>query len=294
MKKAPVIGVTIGDPAGIGPEIIEKALAHFSKRSGSPTLHIIGSTKGARAGKPNKNSARQALAALESSVQLLKRGEIDAVVNAPVCKKNLSLVGFMFPGQTEFYAARAALKPSQVTMMLTSPRLTISLVTIHCALRKAVLNVTSQRIIETTRRTIDALLRMGIRKPNIAVCGLNPHAGEEGLFGNEEQRVIHPAVTVLQKEKRARISGPYSPDTVFLQASRGVFDAVICMYHDQGLIPLKLIGFDSGVNVTLGLSFWRTAPDHGTAFDIAGKNTASATSLIAAIRLAHRLTRHQI
>ncbi|MFH1067351.1 MAG: 4-hydroxythreonine-4-phosphate dehydrogenase PdxA [bacterium] len=294
MKKTPVIGLTIGDPAGIGPEIIEKALAHFSKRADAPALRIIGSAKGARAGKPNKTSARQALAALESSVELLQRGEICAVVNGPVCKKNLSLIGFPFPGQTEFYAARAGCAPSQVTMMLTSPRLTVSLVTTHCALRKAIRALTAKSIVETTQRTIAALLLMGIRNPKIAVCGLNPHAGEEGLFGDEEQRVILPAVAALQKEKRARISGPHAPDTVFLQASRGVFDAVICMYHDQGLIPLKLIGFDSGVNLTLGLPFWRAAPDHGTAFDIAGKNIASPASLIAAIRLVNRLTRRRI
>lgn len=295
MKKSsfqqPVIGITIGDPAGIGPEIIEKAVVFFAKQSRGPKLHAIGSAKGCKAGALSKTSAQRALDALEISVDLLKKGKINAVVNAPIHKANISQIGFPFPGQTEFYAARCGIPEDKVTMMLTSSKLTVSLVTIHCSLRDAIQKMTPTRIEQTVRHTIEVLMFRGIKTPRLAVCGLNPHAGENGLFGTEEIKVIAPTIARLQKKySQATIDGPFSPDTIFLRATKGEFDAVICMYHDQGLIPLKLIAFDSGVNVTLGLPFGRTSPDHGTAVNIAGKGIASAASLISAIRLAAKLS----
>lgn len=288
MKKNKVIGLTIGDPAGIGPEIIQKTLRYFSKRKNHFQLRVIGSTEKMRAGKPSRESAALALAALEESVKLLKKSEIDAVVNAPVCKANLNEIGFHFPGQTEFYAARAGLASSDVTMMLTCSKLTVSLVTTHCSLREAIERLSIQKIIQTTLRTIEIFKKMGVQKPKIAVCGLNPHAGENGLFGDEEKKHISLAISYLQKNSDAQITGPHPPDAVFRQVvesskTKNPTHSVICMYHDQGLIPLKLIGFDEGVNVTLGLPFLRAAPNHGTAFDIAGKKIASPKSLISAI-----------
>jgi 4-hydroxythreonine-4-phosphate dehydrogenase len=287
--KNPVIGITIGDPAGIGPEIIEKALRHFQ---GKISLRIIGSAKGFPCGKLTIKSAKCALEALEESIVLLKNGEIQAVVNAPVHKGNLAKIGFRFPGQTEFYAARCGLKSSDVTMMLTSEPLTVALVTTHCSLKQALSKLSVESIVRNGTRVVDALVRMNPRhKPKLAVCGLNPHAGEDGLFGDEEKRFIVPAIHKLAKDRRAIISGPHVPDAVFRNAVNGQFDAVLCLYHDQGLIPLKLVGFDTGVNVTLGLPFWRATPDHGTAIDIAGKGKASPQSMIRAIETAYCLTK---
>lgn len=283
------IGITLGDPAGIGPEIVNKALEYFSQLPSAPKLRVIGSAEGVRVGVPTKTSARLALGALEDSVELLRKKEIQAVVNAPVSKANLSSVGFRFPGQTEFYAKRFKLKPEDVTMMLISDRLRVSLVSTHCSIKEAVQLINTRRIFKTIDRTLDALIQLGVYKPKVAVCGLNPHAGEEGLFGKEEKRFITPAIQKFRRSKKGIVSGPYSPDVVFREAAKGDYNAVVCMYHDQGLIPLKLIGFETGVNVTLGLPFWRSTPDHGTAFNIAGKGIASPSSIIHAIRLISRL-----
>lgn len=286
----PLIGVTLGDPAGIGPEIVEKASAFFARRPGAPRLHLIGSAKGTHPGKLSIRSARHALEALEASARLLKEGTLQGVVNAPIHKANIHRVGFRFPGQTEFYAARAGMKADAVTMMLASDRLIVSLVTIHLSLKRAIANLTPERIVRTGLHSLQALRRMGIENPRLAVAGLNPHAGEGGAFGNEESRIIAPAIQKLRRMHKGIVSGPISPDTVFHRAVEAKeFDAVLCMYHDQGLIPLKLTGFDTGVNLTLGTPFWRGAPDHGTATDIAGTGTASASSMIAAIQRIHQL-----
>jgi 4-hydroxythreonine-4-phosphate dehydrogenase len=281
------IGITLGDAAGIGPEVAAAALAS-SRLDERFVYRIVGSCPDAQPGKPDDVTARAALDALEESVRLLRRGEIAAVVTAPVCKSALAAQGFQFPGQTEFYADR--LGAPQFTMCLTGPHLTVGLVTIHEPLRRVpdLLNVDA--IIRTGRHLADFMQRRGCDHPRIAVAGLNPHAGEDGHMGSEDAAIITPAVAELRRLlPDASFSNPLPPDTLFHHAARGDWDAVVCMYHDQGLIPLKLLDFDTAVNITLGLPFIRTSPDHGTAFDIAGKRKASAESMIAAINLAAEL-----
>ncbi len=281
MPSRPVLGLTIGDPAGVGPELIRACMD-------APTLptacdyRLIGSSAGHQPGHPTQASARAAWDAAEEAAGLLARGEIQGVVTGPVSKRALGDIGFPFPGQTEFFAARAGV--ADFAMCLTGGPLTVALATIHVPLRDVPSLLSTAEIIRVGRHLARFVnWRVG-RAPRIAVAGLNPHAGEGGQFGNEEQTIIAPAVTSLAGE--GIFTGPHSPDTVFHRAAAGEFDAVLCMYHDQGLIPLKLLAFDTGVNVTLGLPFPRTSPDHGTAFDIAGTGRASHASMLAAIRLA--------
>jgi 4-hydroxythreonine-4-phosphate dehydrogenase len=224
---------------------------------------------------------------LDEAVRRLKDGSADAVVTGPVSKEGLQAVGFPFPGQTEYFAA--AFGVSHFGMLLTGDTLTVGLATIHEALAAAPGLLSSDRIFEIGRLSAEFLHRRGIAQPRIAVAGLNPHAGENGAFGREEMSIIAPAILRLNATGLATFSGPAVPDAVFRDAARGHFDAVIAMYHDQGLIPLKLLDFDSAVNVTLGLPKPRTSPDHGTAFSIAGKNLANPSSMLAAIRLACEL-----
>jgi 4-hydroxythreonine-4-phosphate dehydrogenase len=219
----------------------------------------------------------------------LRAGEIAAVVTGPIHKARMQAVGFEFPGQTEFYANRAG--EENFAMCLTGGALTVALVTAHIPLRAVAESLSSAEIIRVGHLLAEFLrLRLG-RPPRLAIAGLNPHAGESGVLGREEIEMIEPAVALLQGElgDSAQCTGPISPDTVFCRAAGGEFDGVLCMYHDQGLIPLKLHAFDSGVNVTLGLPFPRTSPDHGTAFEIAGKGIARPDSMIAAINLAAEL-----
>ena len=282
------IGITLGDAAGIGPEVTAAALAS-GKLDGRFDYRIIGSCPSAQPGKPDAATAQAALEALEESVRLMRSGEIAAVVTAPVCKASIAAQGFAFPGQTEFYADRLGVQ--DFVMCLTGPHLTVGLVTIHEPLRRVPELLTQEAIVRTGRLLEEFVRHRGISRPRLAVAGLNPHAGEDGHMGTEEMTVIAPAVEELRRLlPHAVFSSPLPPDTLFYQAARGTWDAVVCMYHDQGLIPLKLLDFDSAVNVTLGLSFVRTSPDHGTAFDIAGKGKASAESMIAAINLAAELT----
>ncbi len=285
----PVIGITLGDPAGIGPEVTAAALAS-GELDPECDYRVIGSCPGARPGKPDARGARAALEALEESAALLRSGGIAAVVTAPVCKASLADLGFPFPGQTEFYADRLGVE--DFVMCLTGPRLTVGLVTIHEPLRRVPDLITPEGIIRTGRLLAEFLKRRGKACPRIAVAGLNPHAGEDGHMGTEDAAVIRPAVEELRRLLPDVVfSAPQPPDTLFYHAARGAWDAVLCMYHDQGLIPLKLLDFDSAVNVTLGLPHTRTSPDHGTAFDIAGQGKASATSMIAAINLAAELSK---
>jgi 4-hydroxythreonine-4-phosphate dehydrogenase len=235
-------------------------------------------------GKPTRESARAALDALEESLRLLRETEAAAVVTGPVSKEGLQALGFPFPGQTEFYAD--AFGCGDYGMLLTGQTLTVGLATIHNALADVPRLLTSGGIVRIGKLTADFLRKKGNSSPRIAVCGLNPHAGENGAFGGEERTVISPAITALNGIGLAHFSGPHVPDAIFRDAAQGKFDAVIAMYHDQGLIPLKLLDFDEAVNVTLGLPKPRTSPDHGTAFSIAGKGEANPTSMIAAIRLA--------
>lgn len=282
------IGLTLGDAAGIGPEIISTALAS-GRLDPRYEYRIVGSSNGVAPGQPTEATARAALAALEESSQLAHRGEITAVVTGPIHKARMQAIGFEFPGQTEFFAQRAGV--DNFAMCLTGGSLTVALVTTHIALRDVPGSLSAAEIVRVGLLLAEFLQRRLGRTPRIAIAGLNPHAGESGAFGREEIEIIEPAVTLLRGElgDTAECSGPLSPDTVFHRAATGEFDGVLCMYHDQGLIPLKLHAFDAGVNVTLGLPFPRTSPDHGTAFEIAGKNIARPDSMIAAINLAAEL-----
>jgi 4-hydroxythreonine-4-phosphate dehydrogenase len=303
------IGITLGDCAGIGPEIVELALK--SKHVPDSTEYVvIGRQPDCKPGQPTPETARAAAAALEEAVTIARRGEVDAVVTGPVHKARMYEVGFRFPGQTEFFAERCAVK--DFAMCLTGGKLTVALVTAHIPLRKVASALKQSEIVRVgsllldfvqLRRNLTALSRRvhgttpksepETPAPRIAVAGLNPHAGESGKLGREEIEIIAPAVEELNQspitDHRSLFIGPVSPDTIFHRAIDGEFDGVLSMYHDQGLIPLKLHAFHSGVNVTLGLPFPRTSPDHGTAFEIAGKGIARPDSMIAAINLAVQL-----
>ncbi|MEO7932857.1 MAG: 4-hydroxythreonine-4-phosphate dehydrogenase PdxA [Chthoniobacterales bacterium] len=279
------LAITLGDPAGIGPEVVDAALDHLPK---GVKVTLLGRAR--NPGEPDLAGAQAAWDALEEAAHLAIKGKIDAIVTGPVSKHQLHQIGYPFPGQTEFFAVRS--KTPNYAMCLTGGNLTVALVTAHIPLRHVTL--TTPEIIRVSRLLASHLRRRGIVKPAIAIAGFNPHAGENGDLGTEEIDIIAPAVAALQKEKHASFAGPFPPDTIFHQAAiLHKWDGVVCMYHDQGLIPLKLHAFDEGVNVTLGLPFVRTSPDHGTAFDIAGKGIASPKSMIAALHLAIALATSQ-
>ncbi len=243
-------------------------------------------------GQVDARAGAAAFACIEAAARQALAGKVAAVVTAPIHKAALHAAGVHFPGHTEILQHLAGGVP--VRMMLANPQLKTVLVTVHMALRQAIDAVTTDAVLQTLRITHHAARAWGLERPRIAVAGLNPHAGEDGLFGDEEARVIAPAIAQARAEG-IDASGPYPPDTVFMRARHappehpGAFDLVVAMYHDQGLIPVKYLGVEEGVNVTLGLPFVRTSPDHGTAFDIAGQDRADASSLIAAIRMARAL-----
>jgi 4-hydroxythreonine-4-phosphate dehydrogenase len=285
----PRTGITLGDCAGIGPEIVELALKS-GRVSDSAEYVVLGRQPNCKPGEPTPETARAAAAALEEAVTLARRGELEAIVTGPVHKARMYEVGFRFPGQTEFFAERCGVK--DFAMCLTGGNLTVALVTAHVPLCKVPRALNQSEIVRVGLLLAEFVRSRGKNGPRIAVAGLNPHAGESGKLGVEEIEIIGPAVQELQsriERGESKIVGPVSPDTVFHRAIEGEFDAVLCMYHDQGLIPLKLHAFQSGVNVTLGLPFPRTSPDHGTAFEIAGKGIARPDSMIAAINLAVQL-----
>jgi len=287
----PRIGITLGDCAGIGPEIVELALKS-GRVPDSIEYVVLGRQPNCKPGEPTPETARAAAAALEEAVTLARRGELEAIVTGPVHKARMYEVGFRFPGQTEFFAERCGVK--DFAMCLTGGKLTVALVTAHVPLCKVPRALKQSEIVRIGLLLAEFVRSRGKNGPRVAVAGLNPHAGESGKLGVEEIEIVAPAVQELQsriEDGESKIVGPVSPDTVFHRAIEGEFDAVLCMYHDQGLIPLKLHAFHSGVNVTLGLPFPRTSPDHGTAFEIAGKNIARPDSMIAAINLAVELAR---
>jgi 4-hydroxythreonine-4-phosphate dehydrogenase len=287
----PRIGITLGDCAGIGPEIVDLALKS-KKIPDSAEYVTIGRQSKCKPGEPTIETARAAAAALEEAVTLARRGEVQAIVTGPIHKARMYEAGFRFPGQTEFFAERCGAK--NFAMCLTGGKLTIALVTAHIPLGAVAGALKQSEIVRVGLLLADFLKRRGINSPRVAVAGLNPHAGESGKLGREEIEIICPAVAELKSETRNskfEIIGPVSPDTVFHRAAEAEFDGVLCMYHDQGLIPLKLHAFYDGVNVTLGLPFPRTSPDHGTAFEIAGKGIARPDSMIAAINLAVQLVK---
>ena len=264
-----------------------------------PVLALPGLPGPVPFGEVSAQAGRAAADCVVWAARAALRGEVAALVTAPLHKEALSAAGVDFPGHTELLQAEAArhagvpLADMPVRMMLASDELRTVLVSIHVSLRDAIDAVTHDNVLDTLRITHEALLRSLGRAPRIGVAGLNPHAGEGGLFGLEEVEVIVPAIAAA-RQQGVDAHGPYAPDTVFMRARStpqrpGEFDAVLAMYHDQGLIPVKYLGVDKGVNVTLGLPLVRTSPDHGTAFDIAGQGVADASSLIEAVRMARRL-----
>ncbi len=322
------VAITMGCPAGIGPEIICRLFAERSSAvANAVILGDIGVLKQATAllgvspaivpwipgeqlvrgtmpvlqvgkpldvpirwGRPDVTTGRAMGSYIEKAVALTVQSRCSAMVTCPISKKSLQEAGYDFPGHTEMLAALT--NTQTVRMMMAGPKLRVVLVTIHVALNRVGDLLTGDEIIDCIRTTSLSLQRdFGIARPRIAVAALNPHAGENGLFGDEEERIIHPAMEKASVE--ADLSGPWPPDTIFHKAAAGQFDAVISMYHDQGLIPFKLLHFSDGVNVTLGLPIVRTSVDHGTAYDIAGTNQADPSSLQAALSLAQSIVSHR-
>ena len=307
------IAVTMGDPAGVGPELCVRLLAHAETlaacdpvvygdarvlaaaaeacrlpvpRAGVRDLGRVGPGD-FRPGEVSAACGAAAYAYIEAAVRAALDDEVDAVCTAPIHKEALAAAGVKFPGHTEIFAALTGAARS--CMMLTSAEITCSFVTGHVGYRDVPGLLSRQRVADTIDLTATALRRLRGREPRLVTCGLNPHAGEHGLFGDrEEEKFIVPAVEAA-RAKGLAVEGPYPPDTAFLAWRRKTTDAFICMYHDQGHIPLKALAFDEAVNVTLGLPIVRTSVDHGTAFDIAWRGTANPVSLIEAVRLAAQL-----
>jgi 4-hydroxythreonine-4-phosphate dehydrogenase len=245
----------------------------------------------ARPGRPDDNSATAAIASIRQAVGDVVAGRASAVVTNPIAKSVLYRAGFQHPGHTEFLAelATAGAHTPQPVMLLWSPALAVVPVTIHVSLRDAIAQLSSELIVTTARIVAaDLKSRFGLARPRLAISGLNPHAGEDGSLGTEDRDIVAPAIEILRGDG-IEVRGPLPADTMFHEAARKTYDCAICMYHDQALIPVKTLAFDDAVNVTLGLPFIRTSPDHGTAFDIAGTGTANPSSLIAALRLAARM-----
>jgi 4-hydroxythreonine-4-phosphate dehydrogenase len=283
----PRVAITIGDPAGIGPEIAAKAAAHPRViEVCTPVLYGRIYSPGVEAGTLSAEAGRTAYGAIVAAVEDAMAGEVDAVATAPINKAAFALAGLPWRGHTELLAHLTG-APS-VAMMFHADALRVVLATIHEPLASVPRLLTREVVEGVIRLAARELPRFGFSLPRLAMCGLNPHAGEGGVLGDEEQRVIEPAIAACAGDG-IRVAGPYPADTLFVRASRGEFDAIIACYHDQGLIPVKLLAFGKAVNVTLGLPIIRTSVDHGTAFDIAGRNAADPGSLIEAVRLAARL-----
>jgi 4-phospho-D-threonate 3-dehydrogenase / 4-phospho-D-erythronate 3-dehydrogenase len=278
----PRVVVSLGDPAGIGPEIVARALADLAPE-GLAEFTVVGDASGIAPGAPSAESARRAVAAVTDAVAMIGRGEADALATGPISKEGLALAGHPWPGQTEMLAELTG--ATDLRVLLMSPRLRVAHVSAHRSLRDAIEAVTRARVLRTIELADDAGRRLLGRVPAIAVAGLNPHAGEGGLLGDEDDERIRPAVEDA-RTKGIDVAGPFSADSLFPRAARGEVDVVVAMYHDQGHVPVKLLGADEGVALTLGLPFPRTSPDHGAAFDLAGNGTASWSSMRAALRVA--------
>ena len=326
-KKA-VIGITMGDPAGIGPEVALKALRRarihsacrpivfgttrflkglgpelnsglvFRKISGpadasfdKKTINVVECPAPSKItiGKKSARAGKASLDYLDKAIEFALRGEIDAIVTAPVSKAAVRLSGAAdFIGHTEYLAEKTSVR--EYAMMFHSERLKVALVTTHLPLKDVAAAITTRKIVSVTSLANEVLKKLGVSRPRIGIAALNPHSGEDDAFGGEDSGIIAPAVRQLRK-KLVNVDGPFPADTLFHAAYDGVYDLVVAMYHDQGLAPFKMIAFDTGVNVTLGLPFARASVDHGTAFDIAGKGIASEKSLVEAIKLAGRLVK---
>lgn len=268
---------------------VEEAAQAFEK--GLPVLSLAAKQED-RIGVPLIENAKAIIESIETGAQLVLEKRAAALVTAPICKKNLYDFGFSFPGHTEFLAAiasRTTAQPARSIMMLAGKDLKTVPITIHCPLIDVTKYLTQQKIVETGQIVYRELEnKFGIARPRLAFCGLNPHAGESGTMGSEEEEIIIPAIKVLHKQGIAAL-GPFPSDTIFHQKARQSYDAVLCMYHDQALIPIKTLYFDTAVNITLGLPFIRTSPDHGTAFDIAPFYRSSPKSFISAIKVAQKM-----
>jgi len=326
--KLPVIGITMGDPTGVGPEVIVKVLSHESTfrfcqpvvlgdrnileralkllkaslpvneiaairsenlQSGALNLLPLSAIPLDKAGygNPTKACGDGMVTYIKEAVRFATEGVIDAITTAPISKKAISDAGYPYPGHTELLAELTG--STDYVMMLAGERLRVVLATIHCSLHDVFHLLTTEKILKTISITHDALRDFfGETTPRIAVAGLNPHAGEEGMFGSEEKTIILPAVE-RARQSGINVEGPLPPDTVFYHAARGRYEAVVSMYHDQGLIPLKLLHFEDGVNITLGLPLIRTSVDHGTAYDIAGTGKANPASLFNALKVAAQM-----
>jgi len=321
----PVLGITMGDPAGIGPEICAKALISPEVQKMANCL-IIGDRKSIRQGlkiartegieinsiknvfeakfipgtidvldlnnvdiarlklgQVSKPAGKAAVEYIEKAIELAKEGTIDAIVTAPINKEAIQKAGYKYQGHTELLASRT--KSKKYAMMFVSEKFWVMLATTHIPLRKVSGQLKKAKIVNLIKLAHETLFNLRGKEPKIGVAGLNPHAGESGIFGNEEIKIIKPAVDEAKK-LGINVTGPISPDAIFYLANVGMFDMVIAMYHDQGLIPMKLLSFSHSVNVTVGLPIIRTSVDHGTGFDIAGKGWANPTSMIEAIKVA--------
>ncbi len=323
------IAITMGDPAGIGPEIVAKSVLQrrhtdnlivvgdpkvienaFKRLGATVKLHVVHSITSPldlsdativlessrmaslpEYGRIDAACGRAAFDAVVKSIELAKAGAVVGMVTAPIHKQALSAAGLKYPGHTEILAALGG--ADRVAMMLANDDIRTVLVTIHCSLRKAIEGADFAAQMSAIRLAAEGCRGLGISDPRVAVAGLNPHAGEGGLFGDEEIRIIGPAIEAARAEG-IDASGPWPGDTVFMQARAGAFDVVVAQYHDQGLIPVKYLGLEKGVNITLGLPFIRTSPDHGTAFDIAGKDIADPASLQTAIGYAVQLAKAKV
>ena len=322
----PVLGLTMGDPAGIGPEICLRAVCDSAVRKlctpvlfgdagvlkiaapknfaasgcrivsladwknlGAVTEPLIVDcgamdAKKIRPGKISAACGRAGYIYIETAIQSALAGKIDGVVTAPIHKESLNLSGVKFPGHTEIFTALT--KAPRSCMMLYSDKITVSMATTHIGYRNVPGKLSVERVLNVIELTATAMTQLLRREPRIGVCGLNPHAGEHGLFGNrEEEKFVEPAVKLARK-KKLNVVGPLVPDAVFTKGQRKKYDAIVCLYHDQGHIPFKMLAFDTGVNITLGLPIIRTSVDHGTAFDIAWQGKADSTSLYSAINVA--------
>ena len=327
-RPKPRIGITMGDPAGIGPEVVLKAaaedevidacvpviigdaqlLAHnartldlqcgyeivrrgeaFPDQISAPLIYHLDNIEGhVEPGIESGAAGKAAAGYIEAAVELCAAGSIDAIATAPINKRALFLGGYSFPGHTEFLAHLTGAE--EVTMGFVAANLRVVLLSTHVPLSEAIRLVTRERIEKTVRLANRELRRWGIERPRLAMAALNPHGAEGGLFGMEEVAEMMPAIETCRVTERIDVRGPFSADTVYLRASRGEFDAVVACYHDQAMIPVKCLSFGEAVNVTLGLPFIRTSVDHGTAFDIAGKGIAEHSSMVAAIKLAAELS----
>jgi 4-hydroxythreonine-4-phosphate dehydrogenase len=330
------LAVTLGEPAGIGPDLVLALWAQRRAQSLPPFLLLgdpgflatrakllrldvkiaetdakdapskfadalpvrpLGVKATAAPGKPDEQSASAARAAIEQGVAMVTSGAASAIVTSPIAKSVMQRAGFPFPGHTEFLAELAAPRGGKAlrpVMLIWSEKLAVVPVTIHVPLRDVPRLLSTELIVETARIVAkDFRDRFGIARPRIAVCGLNPHAGEHGLMGREEEEIVRPAIARLKAEG-VNATGPHPADTLFHEAARKRYDVALGMYHDQVLAPVKTLAFEHAVNVTLGLPFVRTSPDHGTAFDLAGTGKADPSSMAAALKLAHKLAETRV